>query len=163
MYILVHSRGASDDAKYLSSFTPCVVTWRNKTYPSVENAFQAAKLSYLQNESDNLEALYKQFTSVSSAEAKKLGTATSFKKHGIILDKKIWNQNSINIMKELLITRYNNDSKFASLLEKYDKFYHFERSGNRSFWGGYFEKESGNFVGQNMYGKLLKNIPHINE
>ena len=153
-YLLVHSRGASGDAKYLSSFAPCNIQYNDRNFPTIENAFQAAKLEYVSGLSD-LSEIYKQFENVQPAQAKKLGSKSSFKKLGITLDVHNWNINSTRIMTNLIQLRSEVDPLFLSIRRKYDKIYHYERSGSKSYWGGYFDKKTKQFVGQNMYGQLL--------
>jgi hypothetical protein len=49
-YLLVHSRAATTDGKYLSTFVLNKICHLSKVFPSVEHAFQFSKLSYLDSE-----------------------------------------------------------------------------------------------------------------
>lgn len=153
--LLVHSRAKSRDGKYLSTFTPFEMVFNGEKYPSVENAFQAAKLSYACGSDDNIAQLRTLLKECSAKDAKALCGKNGFKKYNLTLDTVKWNRNSVNIMKGLIHKRSLQDVDFRVLLKRYDYFYHFERSGKHSFWGGCFRKESGEFLGGNMYGKIL--------
>ena len=158
MYLLVHSRAKSEDGKYLSSMNPFIIKYENVEYKSIENAFQAAKIKFSMGNNEDLIRVFNCIINAEPKESKKFGTATFFKKNNIKLDRKKWNTESVQIMEKLLQTRYDSDVNFKNIVDKYETFFHYERSGSRSFWGGFFEKSSGNFVGNNMYGKLLKKV-----
>ena len=154
-YLLVHSRSSHNDAKYLSTFTPCNIEYNGRLYPSIENAFQAAKLQFITTFTD-VSHIYNKFVNVSPATAKYLGNKSSFNKFGITLDTLKWNTNSTRIMKTLIQLRKNIDPLFTNIINSVDYIYHYERGGKNSYWGGHFDKKTLEFVGHNMYGKLLK-------
>ena len=67
----------------------------------------------------------------------------AMKRAGILLDVKQWNQARREAMKSLLLKRAKVDKKFAETLanahnNNLEGFFHFERSGPKSFWGGSF-------------------------
>jgi hypothetical protein len=159
-YLLVHSRAATTDGKYLSTFVLNKICHLSKVFPSVEHAFQFSKLSYLDSEiSDAMyDKLYNHVLGLSPPEAKSFGSKTNFKKLKINLNTELWNKNSVSVMKTLLIERSKNDLLFNEIIKKFDKIYHYERSGPKSFWGGSFKKNTKVFVGVNMYGKLLEEL-----
>ena len=159
-YLLVHSRSKCNDGKYLSTFACVNICINNTIYPSVENAFQALKLDFLDEESNMycLEELKTKFKTCSAKEAKTLGSKTSFKRFKLKLNIEKWNTKSVELMYLLLSIRLSNDLKFKNIIEKYNNFYHYERSGPKSFWGGYFDSNLKIFVGYNQYGKLLSKL-----
>ena len=65
-------------------------------------------------------------------------------------------------MQQILRSRYECDIKFKDLVNeikgKNMKFLHFDRSGNKSFWGGSFEKSNGSWVGYNKLGELINKL-----
>ena len=65
------------------------------------------------------------------------------------------------IMESLLMSRYVNDINFQHTVDELNNngviLYHFERSGAKSFWGGYINKD-GVFVGNNKLGKILMKL-----
>jgi predicted NAD-dependent protein-ADP-ribosyltransferase YbiA (DUF1768 family) len=156
-YLLVHSRSKCNDGKYLSTFASVNICINDTLYPSVENAFQALKLDFLDEDSDMycLEEFKSKFKTCSAKEAKTLGSKTSFKRFKLKLNTEKWNTKSVGLMYLLLSIRLSNDVKFKQVIEKYGNFYHYERSGPKSFWGGYFDSNTKEFVGNNQYGKLL--------
>jgi predicted NAD-dependent protein-ADP-ribosyltransferase YbiA (DUF1768 family) len=85
----------------------------------------------------------------------------SMKKLGCKLDVEKWNEESVGVMKTLVYMRWKNDVEFRSIISDAKKnnipLLHFERGTLKRppFWGCFRSKETGEIVGQNMYGKIL--------
>eukprot|EP00121_Abeoforma_whisleri_P003534 Awhi_evm1s3173 len=102
-------------------------------------------------------------------EAKSSGGKGGYKKHGATLNIQLWSQTRVSAMKEIIQARYRCDELFRNILKETKKqnFYlvHFERSGQRSFWGASVVKEIDsafnrndglrNIKGGNQLGKIM--------
>ena len=169
-YVMFFSKSKIEKYRYLSNFSEIdtglillpdfpIVKLRNLVFPTVEHAFQASKLCLSDCEPEHLEMILK---NKSPNDAKKFGNKTNFKKLKLVLNISEWNKQSVNIMQQILRSRYECDIKFKDLVndikEKNMKFLHFDRSGNKSFWGGYFQKSNGNWVGTNKLGELMNKL-----
>jgi predicted NAD-dependent protein-ADP-ribosyltransferase YbiA (DUF1768 family) len=175
MDLLFHSKSKLDDGKYLSNFARletgsenCVLKidhemfqtpndiLKNKEFLSIEHAFQCYKLAISGASEDVIDKL---MSLEDMKEVKKMGGKGSFKKLKLELDVKKWSGISDNLMRHLVKQRLLVDNKYKSIVQKYvsngGKLYHFERSGIKSKYGGYFEKPTGNWVGQNLLGKMI--------
>lgn len=123
------------------------------TFPSVENAFQACKYAI---SSLGVEP----FLNCTPSEAKSLGSKKGMKSKGATLDTFIWNDISYNVMESLIRVRARVDETFRLMLLRCrltgTLLFHFERSGEKSYWGGYFK--DGRWVGQNKLGHILNTI-----
>jgi ribA/ribD-fused uncharacterized protein len=155
--ILFYSRSKSLDARSLSNFhlIDGGIKYKDVSFPSVENAFQASKYLYT-----NSVHTFLKFSYISPKEAKKLGSKSAMKANGVSLNKEMWDSNSWNIMKELIDIRYEADIKFKNTIDRLNQnkilIYHFERSGPNSIWGGYFDKNK-LWLGQNQLGRIMMN------
>ena len=156
-HIIFHSRSKSDIGKILSNFYFCQISHHDVTFNSVENAFQAAK--YLMS---NKPEYFDRLSKVSPAEARKMGSKSGMNKVGAKLDISAWERSKYFTMESLILQRYHKDSKFNLELSKLNKnnvkLYHFERSGAKSYWGGYFCKKDNVFKGQNKLGEILMSV-----
>ena len=76
------------------------------------------------------------------------------------LDTFIWNDISYKIMESLIEVRVRCDETFRLMLVRNrltgTVLFHFERSGKKSFWGGYFR--DGRWLGQNKLGHILNTV-----
>lgn len=159
------SRSKDLDCRYLSNFETVpgglhipddflVSHLRGRTYPSVENAFQACKYAYSQNPS-----LMTELERCSSKEAKSAGSKTGMK---TILDVHAWNYVSYECMTRLLEIRYKTDERFRVIVDdaksKGKSFYHIETRGPY-IWGGCMK--NGQWVGQNRLGQIFNE--HLSE
>ena len=171
-YILFHSRGKSEDSKYLSNFTAVenglcieesymIEEMRGKCFPTIEHAFQATKL-VISNASQNI---LEDLNEKDAKDAKSMGTKTFFKKKKLVLDVDRWNKMSTEVMKLLITYRYNQDSKFRNIVNRLKNeniaLKHFERprrfGGGEPYWGCYLNKNN-EWIGTNMLGKLIEEI-----
>lgn len=92
----------SGEYEWLSNFYPCEVTYKGTTYPSVENAYQAAKMDMAQCYPHELHAL----RSCSPGTAKRLGSKSN--PDG-------WQSFKLVVMKDLLDQKFRKPD-FADLL-----------------------------------------------
>jgi len=171
--LLFFSRSKLDDGKYLSNFSvisdgDIVIDERfpiqmlnGKRFHSVENAFQACKLAISNAPMD----LINNIQEISPMDAKKMGSKTMFKKNKLVLDVNTWNSMSYNIMRMLIVYRFENDIKFREIIQNAVKngmkLKHFDRSGSKSYWGGFYEKETKNWVGKNKLGEIMESMVKV--
>ena len=159
--IIFYSKSANHKARYLSNFqnlSPLlkipddffIPSLRGISFISVENAFQACKTSagYY-----DLEKII-EFTNCTPQEAKILGSKKNLK-----INTFIWNQISYRCMYELIKLRIKSDGKFYEIIKSEGPFYHFDRSGSKSYWGGYFE--DGVWLGRNNLGEIFNTLSEI--
>lgn len=166
-HILFFSKSKNLEHRYLSNFqiidegfiiddTFFFKEMVGRKYHSIENAFQASKLCCAGFEMEYLDAMEK----ISPPEARRYGSKASFKKYKKELDVNEWNRISTPIMKHLLILRYNHDELFRKLIDDANRenviLCHFERTGEKSYWGGYFK--DGQWKGKNKLGKLMQQL-----
>lgn len=124
-----------------SNFSPCVVMLDEELYPTVENAFQAAKT--LDPKTRVI------FSSVSAANAKKLGREIKLRPD--------WEKVKIEIMKGLLEQKFT-PSGFPRehLLKTGDEELIEGNTWGDKFWGKVLG--NGKWIGENHLGKLLMEI-----
>ena len=162
--LLFYSKSKHLTNRYLSNFTNIsagimipetfpLVELIGYRFPSIENAFQAAKYCLAGSLKIALELRHK-----TPSESKSMGSKSGMKKCGIVLDVIRWNQLSYPIMLELVRERLKCDELYR-LIAKYCvenkiKLKHFERSGDKSFWGGYFK--NGIWYGYNSLGRIIE-------
>ena len=191
--VLFFSLSADDDARTLSNFCEVpgklaipgdfeVEGLRNKSFPSVENAFQAAKyaryaeptyLSYLsadpkQGSLDRSASRSKERSideladKLTPRQARTFGGKAGMRENNLELSLKPWEEASPGIMEALIRLRHRQDAAFEVAIEKFaregKKFYHFERSGSKSFWGGHFPRDGGPWAGGNRLGEIMNKI-----
>jgi ribA/ribD-fused uncharacterized protein len=125
-----------DKYRFLSNFWPSKVTYEGVVYPTIEHAFQAAKtLNPKERE---------MFLGVSAKEAKKRGKQVKLRED--------WEQVKFDIMKQLLINKFNQPELKQKLLDT--KPHHLEEGNDHgdTIWG------TVNGVGQNHLGRLLMEV-----
>lgn len=108
-------------------------------YPSVENAFQAAKTL------NNAERL--QFTNVKPGIAKRLGRKVALRHD--------WEKVKVDIMKELLRKKFSQEPLKSKLLETGDRELEEGNRWNDRFWG---ICPPGSGMGKNILGRLIMEI-----
>jgi predicted NAD-dependent protein-ADP-ribosyltransferase YbiA (DUF1768 family) len=130
------------------------------TFPTVEHAFQASKLIFSDvaiTSVDIMELSALHNNKLTPQQAKTRGGRKHFNSIGITLDIGKWNSIAIDVMKDLVVARYATDERFKDIImnakKKQMKFKHFERSGAKSLWGGFFKE--GMWLGQNQLGKIM--------
>lgn len=93
--------GFKDEYRFLSNFWPSRIDFDGIVYPSVENAFQAAKsLDY---------DIRKEFVGITASESKKKGKTVDLRPD--------WDAVKIGIMEQLLRIKFNHDT-FKKALAK---------------------------------------------
>ncbi|MBF0555554.1 MAG: NADAR family protein [Nitrospirae bacterium] len=123
---------------FLSNFYASEIAYEGLIYPSVENAFQAAKVL------DNTKRV--EFTTVKAGSAKKLGRK--------VLLRSDWNTARIIIMKELLIIKFSQEPLRSMLLSTGNAILEEGNTWNDTFWG--ISLKTGR--GSNMLGRLLMEV-----
>ena len=138
-----YSKSKFPDAKYLSNFTEYNGT-------SVEKEFCKAKYAFCGAHCPDL-------TGLTGAQVKKLHG----KKHLVMTDATIasWNQESPEIMYDLICNRCADDQRFADLLTKYKYFLHQENRSRKPFWGG--RMKDGILIGENKLGFIMEEVAQI--
>ena len=157
-YLLFFSKARDLTARYLSNFTEAPVEYNGVVFPSIENAFQAAKFLH-----STKPHLFAELASMTPAEAKSAGSRTGMKKRGATLDLATWDKVSLTLMKQLVEQRMKTDARYKEIIEQGRRdgvaFLHFERSGAKSLWGGSFPKDfpkaPAYFHGANRLGRIL--------
>lgn len=131
---------------------------KNKVFPTIEHAFQAYKLARAYAP----EYLIDELINTSDVTlVKRMGGRKSFEANGLILYISEWNHASVHIMRYLVRQRLHIDNEYRNIIQRAVnndiKLCHFERSGKRStIWGGYINKNTGEWVGQNRLGQILE-------
>lgn len=124
---------------FLSNFFPCRIHYEGLDYPSVENAYQAAK--YPQNKRQK-------FTMVSPVQAKNLGKQIED------FNKKAWNASKYNIMALLVLQKFlTNQHLKEMLLATEDAYLEEKNHWNDVYWG---VNEDGE--GQNNLGHIIMGV-----
>lgn len=119
---------------FLSNFHPCEITHRSLTFPSVENAYQAAKCAI---ESDRLRFMY-----LPAGKAKRLGRTVPLRED--------WEYIKIDVMRELISLKFEEGSELAGkLIDTGNEELIEGNSWGDRFWGVYKGK------GANHLGRLL--------
>ena len=96
-------RGFFGDYRWLSNFHLCPVKYEETTYPSSENAFQAAKFA---------PELRVQFTTCTPGQAKRLGKSIRMTPEEL----KDWDDKKVQVMWEVTLTKYGNNQDLRDLL-----------------------------------------------
>ena len=156
--------------RVLSNFYDSRVTLGGVTYPTAEHAYHAAK--YGCTNKPELAAMFAiGATCVGGAgagatvtndpkSAKVAGGRRGMTLYGVTLDTSAWMETRDRAMHAICEARWQQDPTFRKVLRAVVArgwyLLHFERSGSRSFWGG-FEKE-GRIEGRNALGEILMGL-----
>lgn len=128
------------DYAFLSNFHPAIVFFDVHMYPTVENAFQAAKCLH---EKDRA-----RFATLAPGQAKRLGRKIEMRPD--------WNSARLDVMRDLVLQKFRNHAELQEKLLATDDATLVE--GNQwhdTFWGVC------NGVGQNNLGQILMNVRGI--
>jgi ribA/ribD-fused uncharacterized protein len=126
-------REFSGQYRFLSNFWSCFVRYEGITYPSVENAYQAAKM---RNKKDRIRFKY-----IKSSEAKQLGKLLPMRKD--------WEHVKKQVMYELVDQKFK-DTKLREMLLNTGK----AKIEEGNWWGDtYWGTVNGE--GENNLGKIL--------
>lgn len=126
---------------FLSNFFPAKIFFEGLEYPTVENAFQAAKTT------DN--SLRKTFQNISPTEAKKYGRTLPLRKD--------WAEVRIQVMAQLLSLKFANPSLRSKLLQTQGELVE-DNSWHDNFWGRCTCDRCSSRLSENLLGKLLTAI-----
>lgn len=142
--------------KIISNFWDSPVVYEELLYPSVENAFAAAKYKFAEGKDNPPDLRH-----LSGADLKRAHSRKGMESHGFVLDVSAWDEARINIMWKLLLERLKSDETFRNILTGLQgyRIMHFERSGRRSFWGGVYK--NGAIEGHNMLGHMMMELSDI--
>lgn len=124
-----------DEYSFLSNFYPSIVEFEGHVYPTVENAYQAAKCENINDR--------KQFLNIKPGHAKRLGAK---------IKRKNWFDINIEIMKQLLTKKFSDQKLREKLLATGNNELIEGNNWNDIFWGVC------NGIGENHLGKLLMQV-----
>lgn len=161
--LVFHSRSKSEAAKYLSNFQKLENPIEDEGgcfFSSVEAWFQAHKMRASGNETEAREFEVGGKYGDDPKKAKKQGSRSAFQKLGLKLTPQ-WDSSLKNtVMQSALKKRFDTDARFKGLLcdfaQKGVYLLHFERSGPKSYWGGFLNKKTGEIEGENALGKMMQ-------
>ena len=122
---------------FLSNFYPCRIRYGDLVFPSVEHAFQAMK----SKDPD----VWKQFTSGSAAQAKKLGRRIKLRPD--------WEIIKLPLMRNLLLAKFSRSDLKIKLKETAPL--HLEETNT---WGDTYWGVTPQGYGKNHLGKLLMEV-----
>lgn len=131
-------RGFGGQYHWLSNFAECEVQYDGVFYPTVENAYVAAKT--LDKDAR------KQFEKCSPGRAKRLGR--------YLVLRPDWDFVKVDIMRSLLLQKFNKPSYKALLLETEGRYIEETNTWGDKFWGV-------DGTGKNMLGILIMQIRDI--
>ena len=128
------------DNRWLSNFAKVDVEYDGMTYPSVEHAWVASKSS---NEDFRKKC---SDSSIHPAEVKKMGDKVKVRSE--------WHDVKVNIMKELLVSKFNKEPFKTKLIETKNTYIQEGNWWGDTFWG-YCLKTSN---GRNLLGELIMEV-----
>jgi ribA/ribD-fused uncharacterized protein len=135
-------KGFFGDYIWLSNFYKCNVFYGGFLFPSVEHAYQYAKHSNPALED------YEDVLKLTSAQVKQWGKNIPLKKD--------WNKLKLEIMSQLVLSKFENNIDLKNKLIEIKDFYIEETNYWRdTFWGVY------NSSGKNNLGKILMNTANF--
>ena len=167
-HILFYSKSAEKLPQSLSTFTRVdpALTYNGRQFSSIEHAFQAAKYMFTVPPRPDIADEFAVGGSLGAkhpCHAKREGGKAAMKRREVVLNAEEWNAHAPDVMVQLVRARAAVDSFYKSLLKFLSKnsvhLYHFERAGEKSFWGGYFPKgkpqTAASWQGKNTLGEIL--------
>lgn len=122
--------------RFLSNFWSCFIEYQGDTYPSVENAYQAAKCDVVKDRD--------KFLHCKASEAKRLGR--------VICMKPNWNEERLGVMLQLLRQKFKSEPLRSKLLATGKQEIEEGNWWGDTYWG------TVNGVGENHLGKLLMQV-----
>lgn len=128
--------------RWLSNFVDCDIEYNGLIYPSVENAYQAAKMK---NKEDRLKYL-----NITSGQAKRLSKTLPIRDD--------WGKLKLFYMREFLIQKFSNPPYKELLMETCGLDISEGNMWGDKYWGVCLKTNNG----QNNLGKLIMNIRDIN-
>ncbi len=141
--IAIHSEekihGFFGPYRFLSNMWPVQVCYDGTDFPSVENAYQAAKFGRDQ---------YAFFSSLSPKESKSVSRAMT-----MVHPSFLWEEKRVKVMRTCLVSKFSDPTLLSQLLATAPK-----HLAETNWWGDYFWGCDKDNVGENQLGKLLMEI-----
>lgn len=131
-------KGFFGDYRWLSNFAPCVIVYDGIAYPSVENAYVAAKTVDVNARIE--------LQSCTASQAKRIGRTFQLRNH--------WEQLKVPLMRQFLTQKFTQEPYRSLLIETQGRYLEETNTWNDRFWG-----VCG--TGQNMLGSLIMDIRDI--
>jgi ribA/ribD-fused uncharacterized protein len=122
--------------RFLSNFWSCFIELGGVTYPSVENAYQAAKCADLRDRD--------KFIDIKASEAKRLGRVVKMRPN--------WNEERLDVMYKLVKQKFMEPSLKTMLLATGNETIEEGNWWGDGFWG------TVNGVGENHLGVILMRV-----
>lgn len=132
-------KGFFREHRFLSNFHICEIEYEGRTYPSTENAYQAAKFP---------DAIRKKFENIEPKDAKALGGSLKMSKE----EQERWDLKRLDIMRDLSYIKYQDPTLRKKLLETGDRYLEETNYWGDTFWGVHKK------FGENKLGKLLMEV-----
>jgi ribA/ribD-fused uncharacterized protein len=145
-----------DAMRCLSNFAPFSVEFQGTVYPSVENAFQAAKYTFTAKPE-----LVVLLHTCGPKEAKRLGSRKGMKEQGVSLDVVQWDDNKDTIMAALIESKISRNPEIRAILEhlkQFDTFSFVHYSLRDMYWGAHVDELGRIKKGLNKLGKIYNDI-----
>jgi ribA/ribD-fused uncharacterized protein len=128
----------NEENGFLSNFSLVNVTYNNISFPSVENAYQAAKCKYTEDMNE--------FVNISSGKAKRKGKLVAIRDD--------WEDVKISIMEDLIRQKFNQEPYKTKLINTGDVEIQEGNNWGDKFWGICIKTK----IGENNLGKLIMKI-----
>jgi ribA/ribD-fused uncharacterized protein len=128
----------NEENSFLSNFSLVNVTYNNISFPSVENAYQAAKCKYAEDMNE--------FVNISSGKAKRKGKLVAIRDD--------WEDVKISIMEDLIRQKFNQEPYKTKLINTGDVEIQEGNNWGDKFWGVCIKTK----IGENNLGKLIMKI-----
>jgi len=128
---------------FLSNFSPSVITVFNKTFRTVEHAYQCSK-------TENPEWQNEIFNAPTPGKAKRLGSKCPIRSD--------WEEIKDNLMELLLKIKFSNPWYQNQLLLTGDKFLVEGNNWHDNYWGDCNCDKCKNIIAENKLGKMLMHI-----
>lgn len=157
-YFKFFSRSKDFRARYLSNFQASEIEWDGHRFPSVEHAFGYAKYKYSSGPAPDF-TTSGEHAKTFGKKIKQLHGKGHMKSIGCTLDVKLFNAEKVGIMRELIRSRLQSDTKFKRILRCIQKTHviiHQENRGRQPYWGGRIK--DGKLVGKNVLGKIMQTV-----
>lgn len=140
---MIHIREFKGEYRWLSNFFPAEIKFEAQHYPSVENAYQAAKFNPRHERT--------KFELCSPYTAKKWGKKATLRSN--------WDEQKLPLMKSLVEQKFTNP-EFAEMLSALPEYVHIMEGNNwgDTFWGAVVNPNTLEWEGQNHLGKIIMDI-----
>ena len=165
-----YSKSKAPDMQYLSMFAEKRLVISGKAFHTPEHAYHAAKCWRGTEDKSQGKARARDFMVGGCVDKAPLAAkrAGSKAKLGLSLRPEWHDRGELGeplkliAMRRILEARYEQDTKFRAVLKAVHargaRLLHFERSGPRSYWGGFVCQATGKQVGGNRLGELMMGL-----